>query len=118
MEMGPIRSKSHSKKSRSSGPNLQALVSGLTTTPKGLLRKLLDDMSRDVRNRSSGFPTKSDTNRPVQSQKKFRIFKFWIEVEEEFYYPSSENKGADQLCSYCTADLRLCFRIGKNPFFS
>ena len=29
------------------------------------------------------------------------------------YYPSGENKGADQLCSYCTADLRLCFRIGK-----
>ena len=29
------------------------------------------------------------------------------------YYPYSENKSADQLCSYCTADLRLCFRIGK-----
>ena len=27
------------------------------------------------------------------------------------YYPCSENKGADQLCSYCTADLRLCFRV-------
>ena len=27
------------------------------------------------------------------------------------YYPSSENKGADQLRSYCEADLRLCFRI-------
>ena len=24
-------------------------------------------------------------------------------------YPYSENKGADQLCSYCTADLHLCF---------
>ena len=22
-----------------------------------------------------------------------------------------ENKGTDQLCSYCTAGLRLCFRI-------
>ena len=33
------------------------------------------------------------------------------------YYPSSENKGADQLCSYCTADLRLCFRICKIRFF-
>ena len=39
-------------------------------------------------------------------------------VEEALYYPSSENKGADQLCSYCTADLRLCSRISKNPFFS
>ena len=27
------------------------------------------------------------------------------------YYPSSENKGADQLRSYCEAELRLCFRI-------
>ena len=25
------------------------------------------------------------------------------------YYPCSENKGADQLRSYCTADQRLCF---------
>ena len=31
------------------------------------------------------------------------------------YYPSSENKGADQLRSYCEADLRLCFRLGKSP---
>ena len=35
---------------------------------------------------------------------------------------NSKNKGADQLCnplcSYCTADQRLCFRIGKNPVFS
>ena len=33
--------------------------------------------------------------------------------EEILCYPYSENKGADQLCSYCTADLRLCFRICK-----
>ena len=32
--------------------------------------------------------------------------------------PCSENKGTDQLRSYCNADLRLCFRIGKNLFFS
>ena len=69
-------------------------------------------------NRSSGFLTRSDTNRRVQSQKKVRILKFWVEVQEELYYPSSENKVADQLCSYCTADLRLCFRIGKSPVFS
>ena len=29
----------------------------------------------------------------------------------------SENKGADQLCSYCTPDLRLCFRICKSLVF-
>ena len=34
------------------------------------------------------------------------------------YYPSSENKGADQLRGYREADLRLCFRLGKNPIFS
>ena len=33
-------------------------------------------------------------------------------------YPCSEDKGADQLRSYCEADLRLCFRTGKNPGFS
>ena len=52
-------------------------------------------------------PTRSDTNRPAQSQKKARSLKLRIKVEEELYYPCSENKGADQLCSYCTADLSL-----------
>ena len=33
------------------------------------------------------------------------------------YYPCSENKGADQLRGHREADLRLCFRIGKNPVF-
>ena len=35
------------------------------------------------------------------------------------YSRCSENKGADQLCSYCTADLPLCFfatRIKKICF--
>ena len=57
------------------------------------------------------FPTRPDINRPVQSQKRARSLKFWISKEEELYYPSSENKGADQLRGYREADLRLCFRI-------
>ena len=57
------------------------------------------------------FPNRSDTNRPVQLQKQARSLKFWSYVEEEFYYPSSENKGADQLRGYREADLRLCFRL-------
>ena len=69
-------------------------------------------------NRSSGFPTRSDKNWPVQSQKQARNLKFRIKEEEGLYYPCSENKGADQLRSYCKADLRLCFRIGKNPVFN
>ena len=32
------------------------------------------------------------------------------------HYLCSENKGADQLCGYLTADLRLCFRICKSRF--
>ena len=28
----------------------------------------------------------------------------------------SENKGADQMCGYRTADLRLCFHICKSRF--
>ena len=46
------------------------------------------------------FPNRSDTNTPVQSQKRVRSLKFRIKVEEELYYPSSENKGADQLCVF------------------
>ena len=57
------------------------------------------------------FPNRSDTNRAVQAQKRARILKFRTEVEEELYYPSIENKGADQLRGYCEADLRLCFRL-------
>ena len=47
----------------------------------------------------------------VQPQKMARGLKFRIKEEEGLYYPSSENKGADQLRRYCANDLRLCFRI-------
>ena len=57
------------------------------------------------------FPNRSDTNRPVQAQNRARSLKFRIKVEEESYYPSSENKGADQLRGYREVDLRLCFRL-------
>ena len=51
---------------------------------------------------SSGFPTRSDTYRPVHPQKMAGSLKFQIYKEEGSYYPSSiKNKGADQLCSYC-----------------
>ena len=57
--------------------------------------------------------TRSDTNQAVQSQKMVRGWKFQIYEEEGLYYPCSENKDADQLCSKCTAELRLCFRLCK-----
>ena len=67
-------------------------------------------MSLCVRKPTIWVPTWSDTNQAVQSQKIDRSLKFWILEEEELYYLCSENKGADQLRSYCEADLRLCFR--------
>ena len=43
------------------------------------LTKKQHSTSRDKKeNRSSGFPTWSDTNQPLQSQKKGRILKFWV----------------------------------------
>ena len=56
-------------------------------------------------------PTMFDTNQAVQPQKQVRSLKFRIYVGEELYYPSSENKDADQLRGYREADLRLCFRL-------
>ena len=64
------------------------------------------------------FPNRSDTNQAVQSQKQARSLKFRIKEVEGLYYPCSENKGADQLRSYCEADLRLCFRLCRLLVFS
>ena len=64
-----------------------------------------------MRNQQFGFPTRSDINQSVQSLEQARSLKFWIQVEEELHYPYSENKSADQLRSYCEADVRLCFCI-------
>ena len=70
-------------------------------------------MSHIVGKPTMWFPNRSDSNRPVQLQKQARSLKFWSCVEEELYYLSSENKGADQPQSYCEAYLRLCFRIDR-----
>ena len=57
--------------------------------------------------------TRFDTNRAVQSQKMVRGWKFLIQKVGELYYmhPYSDNKDADQIRSYCEADLRLCIRL-------
>ena len=49
----------------------------------------------------------------MQALKIDRGWKFYNQKVEEFYYPCSKNKGADQLRSYCEADLRFCFCICK-----
>ena len=64
------------------------------------------------------FPTRSDTNQAVQPHKMARGLKFCVYEVEGFYYPCSENKGADQLRGYREADLRLCFGICKMLVFS
>ena len=66
-----------------------------------------------LENQQFGIPTRLDTNRAVQSQKTARNLKFWMKEKEGFYYPCSENKGADQLRGYREAGLRLCFRLCK-----
>ena len=75
-------------------------------------------MSLVVRKPVFGVSDQVDTNRTVQPQMIDRGLKFRIKIEEEFYYPCSENKGADQLRSHCAADLRSCFRISKKPVFA
>ena len=60
-----------------------------------------------MRKPTTWVPTRFDTNRAVQLQK-VRSLKF---QEEEMYFPCGEKNGVDQPCSYCKADLRLCFRI-------
>ena len=67
-------------------------------------------ISRDTR-KPVGFSTWSDTNRPVQSQQKARSLKSRIVEEQKLCHQCSEKVGADQLCSYCTVEMRLCFRI-------
>ena len=59
------------------------------------------------------FLNRSNTNRAVQAQKMARDWKYGILKVEELYYQCRENKDADQLRSYCEADLRICFRLCK-----
>ena len=71
--------------------------------------------------RSSRFPTRSDTNRPVQSQKLTRSLKFRIYVEEEWHNLCSEKKKVLISCAV-TAQLICSFVFalanGENRLFS
>ena len=68
-------------------------------------------MSFIVGNRSSGFPTRSNTKRAVQPQKMARGLKFRTKVAEGLYYPCGENKGADQLCGHPVFSQRDSYMI-------
>ena len=68
------------------------------------------NLSLCVRKPTIWVPTRSDTNRAVQSQKMARSLKFWIFKDEEgLYYLCSENKGADQISFAVTAKLICAF---------
>ena len=64
------------------------------------------------------FPNRSDSNRAVQALKMARGFFFYLRKKWRnctyMYYSCSKNKGADQLHSYCKAELHLCFRNMQN----
>ena len=64
------------------------------------------------------FPTMSNANWPIQSQKMARDWKNLIEKVEELYYPCSENTDSDQLCGYHGTDLCLWFCIYADSSFS
>ena len=68
-------------------------------------------MSSVMRKSTIWFPNRSDINRAVQAKKIDRGWKFWIEKVDELYYLCSENKDADQLRSYCQADLAYATQI-------
>ena len=77
-------------------------------TPVRLLVSLMPYEPVHQKTKNLG-PTRSDINRSVHSQKQARSLKIWIKKIDELYCPCSENKDADQLCSYCTASLICVF---------
>ena len=69
-----------------------------------VVRKLVFAVSDQIRHKPSCTATEDSKRHEISKR----------EVEEGFYYPCSENKGAD----YREADLCLCFRICKKPVSS
>ena len=61
--------------------------------------------------------TRPDINQAVQLLEMARGLKFWIKEVEVLNYPSSENKGADQLRGYHEADLSLFSHMQNIGFF-
>ena len=65
---------------------------------------------------SSGFPTRSDTNRSIQAQNMARGLKFQIKKERGLHYLCNEENGAFLLRGNSAADLCLCFTYAKSCF--
>ena len=83
-----------------------------------LTRLIHHHFSCIMRKPTMWFLTRSDTSLAVHAQKIARGWKFWIKKVEGLYYLFSKNKCANQLRSYCEADLRLCFRMCEMLVFS
>ena len=47
------------------------------------------------------FSNISNTKKVAQAQKMARSLKIWIQIEEQYCYPCSENKGSNQNRSLC-----------------
>ena len=47
-----------------------------------------------------------------------RAFKYQIQEDEQFNHICSQNKYSHKMCSYCKADLCLCFHISIKQIFS
>ena len=62
-------------------------------------------MNCDVRKMVLGSPTRINTNRPVKSQKKARILKFLLHVEEESYHSVGE---IEALISFAVTAKLIC----------
>ena len=71
-------------------------------------------LSRNVRKPTMWILT--DTNKAVQPLVMARGWKFCIKEVEVLYYPSSENKGADQLCGYGKLICVFVFAYAKRWF--
>ena len=76
------------------------------------------EMSRVMRKPVLGVSDHVLHKRAVQPQKMAGGLKFCILEVEGLYYLYSENKGADQLGDYDSADLRFCFLIFIKQVFS
>ena len=74
-------------------------------------------MSRDVRKPIVGVSDQVRHKPGCTATEDGRYLNFRIWKAGGLYYSSGENKGADQLRGHREADLRLCFRVCKNPVF-
>ena len=67
-----------------------------------IMRKPLNAVSKQVRHKLACTVTKGGQKLEI------------LDLESRgklMFFPCSENEGNNQLCGYCEADLRLCFRI-------